>query len=191
MDNSAFTSEEITGQKASANKRNDILQQVAVVDADAIAVAPNEILSPRKEPCKEYSPGDEDVDEKKTETNLSFKTDELTSPSDKTNQLAFPLTKIVQPSSPPDRNIQLATPSTETDAVAVSDTCFQKASFGKEDHLTNTQSKENKPGIDANNPIQTQDGWRAFFTAFFFTTTTFQNFGNARTLGIFFKQWKE
>ena len=36
-----------------------------------------------------------------------------------------------------------------------------------------------------------QDGWRAFFTVVFFFSSTFQNFGNARTLAIFFKEWKE
>ena len=39
-------------------------------------------------------------------------------------------------------------------------------------------------------PVQVRDGWRAFFTVLYFATSTFLAFGNARTLGIFFKQWK-
>ena len=61
-----------------------------------------------------------------------------------------------------------------------------------EDLLTYDKSKDTVhaiiSSIHTGSTVQTRDGWRAFFIVVFYTWTTFQNFGNARTLGIFFKK---
>ena len=91
----------------------------------------------------------------------------------------------------------LVFPSANNDHLALP---FDNTQFRKrpnqsrlDDLLTYDKSRDTVilSSIHTGSPVQTRDGWRAFFTTVFFTTSTIQTFGNARTLGIFFKQWKE